>query len=139
LSLVESMLAGKRSLLLLDNCEHVIDDAARIAQSLLQAVPTLHIVATSREALGVEGESAYRVPSLSLPEGDTASAEALAHSEAAQLFVERARAVVPGLSLDPHNAAAIAQICRRLDGIPLALELSPSKSSPTGCTIASAF
>ena len=127
LSLVESTLAGKRSLLLLDNCEHMIDDAARIAQSLLRAVPTLHIVATSREALGVEGEIAYRVPSLSLPENDGSSSDDLARSEAAQLFVDRARVVVPGFVLTAHNAGAIAQICRRLDGIPLALELAAAR------------
>src|SRR5437763_3354967 len=127
LAVVENTLAGKRSLLLLDNCEHVVDDAARIAQSLLSTVPTLHIVATSREALGVEGEIAYRVPSLSLPENDAPSTEDVARSEAARLFVDRAQAVVPGFALDARNAGAIAQICRRLDGIPLALELAAAR------------
>jgi non-specific serine/threonine protein kinase len=70
LSVVETALAGKRTLLLLDNCEHVIDGAADVAQSLLRAVPTLHILATSREALGIDGELTYRVPSLSLPADD---------------------------------------------------------------------
>jgi predicted ATPase/class 3 adenylate cyclase len=127
LSIVESALAGKRSLLLLDNCEHVIDEAARVAQALLRAVPTLHIAATSREALGVDGEFSYRVPSLSLPPSDQRSEEAIAKSEAVCLFVERARAVVPDFELDTGNAAAVVEICRRLDGIPLALELAAAR------------
>ncbi|HEY3178695.1 MAG TPA: tetratricopeptide repeat protein [Casimicrobiaceae bacterium] len=127
LSIVESALAGKRSLLLLDNCEHVIDEAARVAQLLLRALPTLHIVATSREALGVDGEISYRVPSLSLPASDGQTEDAIADSEAVRLFIERARAVVPDFELNPGNGNAIAEICRRLDGIPLALELAAAR------------
>ena len=127
MSIVEGALAGKRCLLLLDNCEHVIDEAARVAQTLLRAVPTLHIAATSREALGVDGEVSYRVPSLSLPASDQETDADIAESEAVQLFIERARAVVPDFELNGRNAAAIAEICRRLDGIPLALELAAAR------------
>src|SRR5947207_3959884 len=100
LSIVENALAGKDSLLLLDNCEHVIDAAARVAHTLLRAVPTLHIAATSREALGVEGEFAYRVPSLSLPPPGQCADDDIAKSEAVCLFVELARAVVPDFELN---------------------------------------
>src|SRR5205823_10713353 len=96
-------------------------------QTLLRAVPTLHIAATSREALGVDGEVSYRVPSLSLPASDQETDADIAESEAVQLFIERARAVVPDFELNGRNAAAIAQICRRLDGIPLALELAAAR------------
>jgi len=113
------------------------------AQALLRVVPTLHIAATSREALGVDGEVSYRVPSLSLPASDQQTDADIAESEAVRLFIERARAVVPDFELNGRNAAAIAEICRRLDGIPLALELGlrdslrfPSTSWHSVCTIA---
>src|SRR5204863_10103678 len=112
---------------LLYNCTHDIDTAARDAQTLLRAVPTLHIAATSREALGVDGEVSYRVPSLSLPASDQETDADIAESEAVQLFIERARAVVPDFELNGRNAAAIAEICRRLDGIPLGLELAAAR------------
>src|SRR5207248_6165533 len=128
LTLIEAALHGKHALLLLDNCEHVIDDAARISQALLRRLPHLHLMATSREALGVEGESLYRVPSLSMPgvEEVHTSAEVLA-SEAGVLFVERARAIAPTFALTEKNAAAVARVCRRLDGIPLAIELAVAR------------
>ena len=128
LTLIEAALHGKHALLLLDNCEHVIDDAARISQALLRRLPHLHLMATSREALGVEGESLYRVPSLSMPgvEEVHTSAEVLA-SEAGALFVERARAIAPTFALTEKNAAAVARVCRRLDGIPLAIELAVAR------------
>jgi len=126
LTLVADALGGKRSLLLLDNCEHLIDEAARIAQSLLRALPGLHILATSREALGVEGESVYRVQSLTLPAAD-ANAVASMQSESICLFVERAQAVNPGFSVTARNIEAVTDICRRLDGIPLAIELAAAR------------
>ena len=126
LALVEGVLAGKRSLVLLDNCEHVIDEAARVVQNLLRALPHLHVMTTSREALGIDGEVIYRVPSLMLPAADS-NAAATSASEAALLFVERAQAVVPGFRVTDRNAAAVTQICRRLDGIPLALELAAAR------------
>jgi predicted ATPase/DNA-binding SARP family transcriptional activator len=117
---------GDRSLLLvLDNCEHVVDACAALVDGLLRAAPGLRVLATSRAALGVPGERAWLVPALSLPASD--DLPALEGSEAARLFVARARDVAPDFALTPANAAAVAEICRRLDGIPLALELAASR------------
>lgn len=120
-------LRGKTALLLLDNCEHLIEACARLADELLRACPRLKIVASSREALGVAGETAYRVPSLSTPDGGTGTLDALRECEAVRLFVERAQAAQPRFALTAGNAAAVAAICRRLDGIPLALELAAAR------------
>src|SRR5262249_21721547 len=117
---------GRRPLLLvLDNCEHVVAACARLADHLLRLCPALQILATSREPLGISGEVRWRVPSLRVPEliGKPASVAAIAGVEAVELFVERARAAAPGFSVDDSNAEALADLCRRLDGIPLALEL----------------
>ncbi len=128
MTLVEASLRGKRALLLLDNCEHVVDEAAKVAQTLLRSLPDLHLLASSREALGVEGETVYRVPSLTMPESDAAPTTTdITSSEAGALFLERAIAVTPAFALSDKNAAAIAQICRRLDGIPLAIELAAAR------------
>jgi predicted ATPase/class 3 adenylate cyclase len=132
-------LRDKELLLLLDNCEHVIAAAADLAQRLLASSPTLTLAASSREPLGVGGEVIFPVPSLSLPDAPDARAvpraleadglEVVARSEAVRLFVDRARATLPGFSLDSANAASVAGICRRLDGIPLALELAATRVS----------
>jgi predicted ATPase/class 3 adenylate cyclase len=128
LTLIEAILRGKRALLLLDNCEHVIDEAAKAVQALLRALPQVHLLATSREALGVEGENVYRVPSLTMPHAEEVeSAADVIASEAGALFVERARAVAPTFALTERNAAAVARVCRRLDGIPLAIELAAAR------------
>jgi predicted ATPase/class 3 adenylate cyclase len=128
LDLITDYLRAKRLLLILDNCEHLISDCARLAEHLLRACPTLKIVASSREALGIAGEVAFHLPSLSLPDTPAvAKADALMASEAVQLFVERAAAANPHFALSEHNAAAVAQICQRLDGIPLALELAAAR------------
>ena len=128
LTLIEATLRGKRALLLLDNCEHVIDEAAKAVQALLRALPQVHVLATSREALGVEGESVYRVASLTMPHAEELeSAADVSASEAGALFVERARAVAPTFALTEKNAAAVARVCRRLDGIPLAIELAAAR------------
>ena len=116
-------LRDRASLLVLDNCEHLIEASAMLADTLLRACPRLCILATSREALGVAGETAWLVPPLSLP----AAGEALGDSEAVALFVERARAVVPGFALGPANAELLTRVCRRLDGLPLALELAAAR------------
>ena len=128
LALVESALRGKHALVILDNCEHVVDEVAKIANALLRALPRLAILATSREALGVEGEEVYRVPSMTMPgaEGEI-TAERVAASEAGALFAQRALAVAPGFALSDMNAGAVARICRRLDGIPLAIELAAAR------------
>ncbi|MGE5264844.1 MAG: adenylate/guanylate cyclase domain-containing protein, partial [Acidobacteriota bacterium] len=128
---------AKQMLLILDNCEHLIDASARLAENFLHISPQLKILTSSREALGVAGEVAYRVPSLSLPksvdggewrvESERHSPTMAMQSEAVQLFVERARAVQPHFALTGQNAEAIARICERLDGIPLALELAAAR------------
>ena len=120
---------GDRSLLLvLDNCEHLLLACAQLAERLLTACPNLTILATSREPLRVRGEIDWRVSSLSLPrpegEGDT---EELEQSEAVRLFCERAAAVAANFVLDETNAHAVAEVCRRLDGIPLAVELAAAR------------
>lgn len=113
--LVEDYLRDKKLLLILDNCEHLIAGCARLADHLLHQCAGLKILASSREALGIAGEVAYRTPSL----GD---------SESMQLFVERARAANSKFVLTDANASAIAQICHRLDGIPLAIELAAART-----------
>jgi predicted ATPase/DNA-binding SARP family transcriptional activator len=120
-------LREKTLLLVLDNCEHVIDASSRLVGTLLQRCPALHILATSREALGVEGEFVMRVPSLSLPPIGPASRATLQGSEAVGLFVSRAATALPGFELTDANAAAVAQVCRRLDGVALALELAAAR------------
>jgi len=120
-------LEPRRVLLILDNCEHLVEAVARLVRALLASCPGVTIMATSREILGLAGEVAWRVPPLSLPVSATPSPEDLAVSDAAALFCERARAAQPGFGLSQANAAAVAQICHRLDGIPLALELAAAR------------
>jgi predicted ATPase/DNA-binding winged helix-turn-helix (wHTH) protein len=118
-------LADRQLLLLLDNCEHVLAEVARIADALLRKCPRLSILATSRERLAVAGESVIRVPSLAVPEAPESVRAAAARDYAAvRLFAERASALGEGFALTDANAATVAAICRRLDGIPLAIELA---------------
>ena len=121
-------LAGRRVLLILDSCEHLVEACAELASRLLRSCPKLTLLATSREPLGVPGELIWRTPSLSLPRMEDASRAALLlESEAVRLFVERARLSRPGFELDQTaSPAAVAQICTRLEGIPLAIELAAS-------------
>lgn len=115
-------------LLLLDNCEHLIDACAELAEALVLAAPHLRILATSREGLGISGETVRRVPSLSLPDAARSlSPEALLEFEAARLFVERATAVDSAFAVGQQHVATIAEICHRLDGIPLAIELAAAR------------
>jgi predicted ATPase/class 3 adenylate cyclase len=114
-------------LLVLDNCEHLLDAAARAADTLLRACAQVRIVATSREGFAIPGEAVFPVPSLPAPEGQLASVEDLVHFESVRLFTERAAAVSPGFQVTDRNASAIAQICRRLDGVPLAIELAAAR------------
>jgi predicted ATPase/DNA-binding SARP family transcriptional activator len=116
-------LSSRAILLILDNCEHVLDAVVPLATELLARCPDLVVLATSREPLGLPGEIAWRVPSLELPGGDEAP-DRLARLESVQLFVERARHASPSFVLDAATAPPVAEICRRLDGIPLALELA---------------
>ncbi|MCC7207775.1 MAG: tetratricopeptide repeat protein [Anaerolineae bacterium] len=127
LDLVTDYMRGKSLLLILDNCEHLIDACARLAEHLLRHCPQVKILASSREPLGIAGEVTYTVPSLALPDSTARTPAALADYEAVQLFVERAKAVAPRFALTASNAQAVAQICLRLDGIPLALELAAAR------------
>jgi predicted ATPase/DNA-binding winged helix-turn-helix (wHTH) protein len=126
-------LAPRSTLLLLDNCEHVIEATARLAVCLLKGAPQLHILATSREPLRAEGEWVLRLAALSVPAAEPrpSAAEAGRHA-AVQLFVERAIASVDGFELSDANAPAVAEICRRLDGMPLAIELAAARIQAFG-------
>jgi predicted ATPase/DNA-binding SARP family transcriptional activator len=125
-----AVLRPKHLLLLLDNCEHLAAVCARHVEALLRACPGLHFLVTSREALGIAGEVAWIVPSLSVPPHPSPAGERASHVvqyEAVRLFAERAATALPAFALTDQNAAAVAQICRRLDGIPLALELAAAR------------
>jgi predicted ATPase/class 3 adenylate cyclase len=115
-------------LLVLDNCEHLVAACAELAEASLRSCPRLKILATSREPLGVSGETVWRVPSLSIPEREhVPPVERLMQYEAIRLFVERVAAVEPAFTLTPQNAAVVCGVCRRLDGIPLAIELAAAR------------
>ncbi len=121
-------LESRQLVLVLDNCEHVLDAAAQAVEMLLSACGELRIVATSREPLGIAGEHLYPVPPMSVPPPQARMAAAQAgESDAVALFVERARGVLPSFQLTDQNAAAVVAICHRLDGIPLALELAAAR------------
>ncbi len=121
-------LAGRRSLLVLDNCEHLADACADLIRPLLGAVADLHVLVASREGLGIPGERALTVRSLSVPAREAkADRLSLAGFEAGRLFIERAQQVVPKFSLTDETAETVGEICRRLDGIPLAIELAAAR------------
>ena len=134
-------LQSKQILIVMDNCEHLIEACVTLVASLLKSCPNLRILATSREVLGITGETAYRVPSLSLPDNGNLTTEmedpsrdsgqalvaSLIQYEAISLFIDRAVAVQPTFTVTDHNAPAVAQICHRLDGIPLAIELAAAR------------
>ena len=130
-------LRSKELLLVLDNCEHLIETVADVAYRLLGSCSDLRILTSSREPLGIDGERVYAVPSLTLPAdpdvdrahapADAEELEQAERSEAVSLFVERARSILPSFALDASNVGAVVEICRRLDGIPLALELAAAR------------
>ncbi|MFD7715100.1 BTAD domain-containing putative transcriptional regulator [Streptomyces sp. NPDC059814] len=122
--------AGRRMLLVLDNCEHVLDDVAELVQRLLEQAPGVKVLATSREPLRLPGETVLPLRPLRLPE--SAEPAELERSSAVQLFVERARSADPSFVLDAEAAPAVAAMCRRLDGIPLALELAATRVRALG-------
>jgi predicted ATPase/class 3 adenylate cyclase len=125
-TLVESI--GDRSLVLvLDNCEHVIDGAAAVTNAILRACPNVRLLATSREPLSIDGEVLYRIPPLSLPARGEVAATAVLAAESVQLFADRASQHRHGFIVDDSNAVAVARICRRLDGLPLAIELATAR------------
>jgi predicted ATPase len=125
---IANYLADRDLLLIVDNCEHVLAATAELVGEVLRAAPLVRVLVTSREPLGVEGEVSWRVPSLGLP---TESADLLheaVDADAVRLFVDRAAQARPGFALTEGNAAAVAEICRRLDGIPLAIELAAARA-----------
>lgn len=135
---LSDFLRRRHLLLVMDNCEHLLDDCAVLIEALLQSAPDLRVLATSREVLGLPGETTWVVPPLSLPDVGSGTSgrdghsrvgavESVFQSEAGQLFLQRARAVRSSFELTDQNAGAIAAICHRLDGIPLALELAAAR------------
>jgi predicted ATPase/DNA-binding winged helix-turn-helix (wHTH) protein len=129
---VSQALAGRQMLLVLDTCEHVISAAAALAEGVLRAGGALRLLATSREPLRAEGEWVYPVPPLAVPAKDAEDADDLLHYGGVRLFVERLHAAEPHFAPDQRIAAMIAAICRRLDGIPLAIELAAARAAMLG-------
>ncbi|HEX8066073.1 MAG TPA: LuxR C-terminal-related transcriptional regulator [Thermoleophilaceae bacterium] len=127
LDAVAAHLAGRRHLLLLDNCEHLLEAVAEAADSLLRGVGETTVLVTSRAPLGLPAETTWRVPSMSLPDPGTQSADAIARCDAPRLFVDRATRVRPDLALTESDARSLAEVCGRLDGIPLAIELAAAR------------
>ena len=119
---IAARLTDETVLVVLDNCEHLLDASSALAHHLLRSCPNVTVVATSREALSVEGEVAYRVPSLPVPEADDDL-----DCDAVRLFVDRAAAVRPTFALDASTAPSVVELCQRLDGLPLAIELAASR------------
>ena len=124
---IAEALREKRLLILLDNCEHLLTSVANLVEILMRACPHVRVLATSREALGVAGEQAYRVPCLSLPGAEDQPYEILIEFEAIRLFLERGLLADPHFQMTASTAPSIVRICRRLDGIPLAIELAAAR------------
>jgi len=132
LATLSDYLQARRMLLVLDQCEHLADACAVMADTLLRACPGLRIIATSRHVLRVTGEVTLTVPPMTVPSGPASTEELLGY-EAVRLFVCRAAAVLPGFIVDASNGAAVVGICRALDGIPLALELAAVRLRSSQC------
>jgi predicted ATPase/class 3 adenylate cyclase len=125
---VVEFLKNRQLLLLIDNCEHLLDACARVADEIIRHCPRVRVLASSREGLGISGESSYRVPSLGLPDANKLGGwEAISDCEAVRLFVARASQIQTGFRASEDNAQLLAGICRRLDGIPLAIELAAAR------------
>ncbi|WP_442972603.1 ATP-binding protein [Rhodococcus sp. JS3073] len=128
LELLAEHLADRRVLLVLDNCEHLVEAAAVLSETLLRQCPGLRILATSREPLGIGGEAVMRVPPLTVSDPDRPSSlQGLAEHDAVTLFAQRAEATAPGFVLSEANRVTITRICQRLDGLPLAIELAAAR------------
>ena len=127
LDAVVAYLKTRRLLLILDNCEHVIAEARELAATIVASCPAVRVLATSREPLNIPGEQSYRLPSLEVPPDSCRNSRDALRYGAVPLFVDRAFAVDPGFALTEDNAPAVAEICRRLDGIPLAIELAAAR------------
>jgi predicted ATPase/DNA-binding winged helix-turn-helix (wHTH) protein len=135
---VARAVGGRHLLLVLDNCEHVIDAAANLAETLTRLCPRTSIVATSREILRIDGESVYRVPPLDVPNARQAAPDSIMQYSAVELFVARTRALDASFSPTAEDLASIAAICRRLDGMPLAIELAAASAAALGIAQVSA-
>jgi predicted ATPase/DNA-binding XRE family transcriptional regulator len=120
-------LRSKQAVMLVDNCEHLIDAAAQLAEKILRSCAAVQILATSREPLNIPGEANFHVPPLSLPKGTDSAIQTVVGHEAVQLFLERARSIQPSFGLTEANAPIITRICRQLDGMPLAIELAAAR------------
>src|SRR6201992_762131 len=129
---VARAIGGRRLLLILDNCEHLVDAAARLTETIVGRCPGVTILATSREALRIEGEHVYRVPALAVPPATGVATETLLEHSAVELFMTRARALGSHFEQDEENLGAVAAICRRLDGIPLAIEFAAARAGMLG-------
>jgi predicted ATPase/DNA-binding SARP family transcriptional activator len=126
---IAAHLRDSEALLIIDNCEHVLDAAAELVSALLRRCPALRVLATSQTRLNVAGEATWPVPPLTVPPPAEENPLAIAEAESVRLFCDRAGLARPGFSLDAGNAGAVREICRRLDGIPLALELAAARLS----------
>ncbi len=121
-------LKKKKLLIVLDNCEHLLEECAKLADAIIRSCPTVRILASSREALGIAGEQSYRVPSLATPDPKQAyTVERLSQYASAQLFLDRARMARPDFEITNANAPALVSLCHHLDGIPLAIELAAAR------------
>ncbi|MFQ5968048.1 MAG: BTAD domain-containing putative transcriptional regulator [Acidimicrobiia bacterium] len=128
LEVLSSFLSDRELLLVVDNCEHLIDPVADLTLAMLETAPGLRVLATSRETLSLPGETSWLVPSMAIPtDGHDSSIDELMRFEGVQLFIERAQAARPDLAVGDDDAAAVVEICRRLDGLPLALELAAAR------------
>ncbi|MDB6158147.1 MAG: hypothetical protein JWO04_1853 [Gammaproteobacteria bacterium] len=129
---IATSIGSKHILLVLDNCEHVIKVAARMAEELVRAGPKVFVLCTSREPLRVEGEWVYQVQPLDVPAEDALTLEEVLQTGAARLFLMRARAAQPRFQADPSVAVSLGAICRRLDGMPLAIEFAAARAAVLG-------
>jgi predicted ATPase/DNA-binding winged helix-turn-helix (wHTH) protein len=125
-------IGARRLLLILDNCEHVVDAAARLAETIVNRCPGTTVLATSREALRIDGEHVYRIPALGVPPERRTTTDAVLEHTAVELFMTRARAMGSNFEQDDENLDAVAAICRRLDGIPLAIEFAAARAVMLG-------
>jgi non-specific serine/threonine protein kinase len=128
-SAITKFLRSKQSLLVVDNCEHVLQEAAKLIEEILLRSPGIQVIVTSREILNISGEIRFQVPPLSTPEPGSKEAQLDSPAEALLLFAERARAVHPAFRLEHENWTAVLQVCRQLDGMPLAIELAAARTN----------
>jgi predicted ATPase/DNA-binding winged helix-turn-helix (wHTH) protein len=129
---VARVIGDKKLLLILDNCEHVIDAAAELAEAVVRLCPRTTVLGTSREVLRIDGEYVYRVPPLDVPPEDQTEPEMILEHDAVELLIARTRTLDPDISLHGENLPAIASICRHLDGIPLAIEFAAARAATLG-------